>query len=388
MSSPPSLPAPLLLGERVEARYLAGAPVLVAEAPTLAIVLDPSGHSPAAASLSVRHGARQLARIGDAGDGVGTSFIASGGGAASYLSIRTASGGGSDVERVRLDAAGTVSVPADGHLAVASSANVDGALIVGGTMWAHEYGNLVDDFVSLTITRPPTANALAAAFRALSNFVVTHVGAGGGGGGGGSGGSGYSNGGSSNGGSSNGCGSEHAPSIPMPASAAWWRYIDADASEAVLSGPIATSGIYVTPGGCIVASSFCNLVPDFRVSDPSMPPSADALNAAYLQLSNFVVTQVARASILALDASDFPAPGVATTVQADAWIASVPDGVDRMLFPSSPLHPVQFCASGAAPAVSTIDAFQWVLERGTQPLLALSRTGDVASPGGALLIQP
>ena len=79
------------------------------------------------------------------------------------------------VERLRLGPGGFVTVPAAGTLNVLGRAFVGRDLLVEGTTYLESYGNLVDDFFSTSVTLPPTANALSAAYRSLSNLVVSRM---------------------------------------------------------------------------------------------------------------------------------------------------------------------------------------------------------------------
>ena len=264
---------PLRRGEKVQQRLSGATPVVVADASTLSFVLDPRGLSPLNSALTVRHGAKAVFTLAEAGDGTGSvisagdvhydvddgpdgSWGASNGSslgwngsgfsngswggsnacsnwafspsnawcsnqagsngswssngwsngacsngwsngassngsrrraaAPSYISFQTTgpqpssssdsnsdSGGPTSmtsmVERLRLGPGGFVTVPAAGTLNVLGRAFVGRDLLVEGTTYLESYGNLVDDFFSTSVTLPPTANALATAYRSLRN---------------------------------------------------------------------------------------------------------------------------------------------------------------------------------------------------------------------------
>lgn len=184
----------VLPGERVQMRLVGTSPLVVAESRQLAFVLDPSGSAPGNASMTVRHGASPMLAVADSGDG-GVHLSAGDGSAAALLLLSNAASDGSNgpvvssymsfrtpdldarvgyKERLRVG-------PASVDVAVCATVARD--LTVNGNFYATYYNNLVDNYTSASIVQPPTANALASAFRALSNLVVTHICSGGGGGG-------------------------------------------------------------------------------------------------------------------------------------------------------------------------------------------------------------
>ena len=365
--------APLRPGEKVQLRLAGASPVMVSDSGQLAIVLDPSGCN-AASSLSgsnssalvLRHGDRQVMALVDVGDGDGSALTVGGLHApSSYLSVCTtdATSGSSNgsssngsssngsiaprqKERLRVGPGNVVSLPPDGFLAVGGSASIGKDVLVRGMLYASRYDNLVDNWTSPSMTQPPTANALAGAFAALSNLLMMRTG-----------GLAWSHEvwssnatWSSNAAawSSNAtwssnlvtdsktgvlswtpsnvvawspsnvvswtpsnvvCWSSNASSNPVaPGSSSglarcasmdsldsWTTTASSGSTDAMTTGAIACASLRVDRGGCVNAYSFCNLIDDYRVSDYALPPTANALNAAYVQLSNFVVSQLTRA---------------------------------------------------------------------------------------------
>lgn len=334
--------AAILPGEKVQMRMVGSAPVMVAESRQLSIVLDPSGAAPGNAVLNVRHGARSMLTVGDSGDG-GVDLSVGGLDGSSnelvYMSFKTPSHEGA-VERVRLSQA-------------AMDVSVDGAfernLTVYGCFNAASYINLVDSYASTSLVQPPTANALSSAYRALSNMVVT-----------------YTNGMNP--------GSNTPTDIVLP------EGFDPSAADAMVTGSLLCTNMFVSPNGSLTASSFCNLVQDFSLTSLSMPPSANALNTAYLQLSNMVVSKIRSAThSLARSNVTFEVP--ANSFQSDMWIVSEPDDANRMLFPSAPDLPALFEAGpGSLPGAL---AFVW--RASGSNAMSLTRGGELFAQGGIVV---
>ena len=337
--------------DRVHQRMAGSNAVIVAESKTFGIVLDPSHAAPCNAVFTLRHADAPMLTVADTVDGCGVSLTAG----KSYASV-VACG----VERARFGPRG---LQAD-EVRVCSNLTVDGSL------HAERYENLVDDYVSYALFQPPTANALTRAFEALSNLIVSSGGGGGGGGGGGWGG-----------------GGEEGD--------AFAEY-EARFGDAAMMGALACADLMVAPGGSVSARSFCNLVNDFRRSNLNMPPTANALNAAYIQLSNFVTTRIEGAlggpggggagggagggCGVAVGCGD-GGSGSGSNVwvvrdgrwQTDLWLQSS-DGVDR----------VRYGASGGTAWSSPPDAFSSACFRwadGLTDLMSVSSTGDLHVAG-------
>ncbi|KAG1657479.1 hypothetical protein FOA52_001394, partial [Chlamydomonas sp. UWO 241] len=342
---------PFKAGERVQQRYAAQAahprPVVVADAETLAFVLDPAGRALLGGSnggevaLSVRQGNRQLAALGNVAPGsdaalagaVGVRLAAgdvdASSGYPTYLSIQTA---GVDttpdaslamVERLRVGPGNAVTLSPGTDLDVLASATVRQDLTVQGSFFSSTYLNLVDNHTSSSIFLPPTANALRAAFVSLSNYVATTV-------------------------ASNaialagaGCGNNSggAPGAVAPG--------------ALVVPSIACTNMWVT--GAFGAASYCNLVTDYTVSDPTRPASASALYAAYTQLSNHMALTMATHHLLhaggngsgsgssngngngSSNGSNVNGSGSVTDAsgfRSDVWLPTPEDGIGRLLFPA------------------------------------------------------
>ena len=333
---------------------------MVSEANNMIMVMDPAGVSPGSASLVVAHGPAPMLTVSQMGDNAGTALIA--GDPADCNAYMAAVTGG--VERLRV---GPEHVAVFKDFVANEDVRIEGNAVVYGSMYASRYDNLIDDFTSPSIFQPPTAAALARAFVTLSNFAgslaVCHQPYGGG---------------SNIGGSGSNIGGSNAA----------WCFEDA---EAVLMGSIAVTDLLVLPGGSVNARSFCNLVDNFRSSELSLPPTAHALNAAYVQLSNFVVTRLAEAETLFSVAyegdddggmsnssssssiiSNLMHPPPASQIQADMWIPST-DGVDRLFFDA--MSTVTASPGGFAwRSSSFLDA--------ALPLMSLSADGSVEVRGG------
>lgn len=386
---------PLKTGERIQQRLAGTTPVIVADANTLAFVLDPRLTTPSNATLSIRHGPSTLMSISDLGQGgadLGQGAILAGGEASglaysnaatlppSSISLRTTTAGleGGD----QTDAMVERLVVGPGDIVTSQSDfRVVGDMLVEGPAYLSEYTHLVDDFMSSSITVPPTANALKTAYLSLSNLIVNRMLTG----------PDFS---WSSNYASNGCGcGPFSPLLPPEwnplalSNYGWWVAEHGQAEDAIVAGPVACTTLFVAPGGSVVASSYCNLVDSYLVSDVTMPPTADALNAAYLQLSNLVVLKVRDAELKSRFYSNLPPDWLSNlghaSFGADVWLTSDPDGFDRLRFPSASNAPVEFAAGPATTAAS--EAFAWT-DFEKAPLMTLRQGGDLLVEGFNLAV--
>lgn len=339
-------------------------PVVLAEAHNMAFVLDPYGAAPSAASFAVRHGATPVIAFEEAGDNVGV-LVKSGapGVSNAYLALSTAG-----TEHLRLGGTCGAGVTVETDLVARKQVCVYGDTAVHGGLYAARYDNLVDDFISTTPFLPPTANALARAFTTLSNLVVLTAG--------GCGGGTHSS--SSNNSNYDGwCGES------------WTGATLSDTNvDATLMGPVACADLVVLPGGSVTARSFCNLVDSFHESNLGLPPTANALNAAYVQLSNFVITRMAD-FITSMAASDGHACG-----STAGWHSNVPTSVSAagfqaaMWLPSTDdVNRIRFNARGptilSAPPDSHGNCFRFMSSTSQDDALTISSNGALIAAGGA-----
>eukprot|EP00798_Chlamydomonas_sp_ICE-L_P029723 gene29723-biopygen4343 len=159
----------------------------------------------------------------------------------------------------------------------------DSLVVQNGAISVTNFDNLVDDFITNSLILPPTANALATAYVTLSNLIVSRVAS------------------ASTGGANNE--SYYGSRIPT-------------GSETMQMGSIACAYM-------------------------DQPPSAYALNMAYVQLSNYVQTKLATLNTTlsvmegyggntstSNNSIQLPSDGM---WQTDMWLQSA-DGTDRMLF--------------------------------------------------------
>eukprot|EP00798_Chlamydomonas_sp_ICE-L_P009357 gene9357-biopygen9279 len=183
----------------------------------------------------------------------------------------------------------------------------DSLVVQNGAISATNFDNLVDDFITNSPILPPTANALATAYVTLSNLIVSRVAS------------------ASTGGANNE--SYYGSRIPT-------------GSETMQMGSIACADVVA---GSLMAYTYCNLPADFRCAFMDQPPSAYALNMAYVQLSNYVQTKLATLN-MTLSVMEGGYGGNTSTFnnsiqlpisdgmwQTDMWLQSA-DGTDRMLF--------------------------------------------------------
>eukprot|EP00798_Chlamydomonas_sp_ICE-L_P027559 gene27559-biopygen5880 len=181
----------------------------------------------------------------------------------------------------------------------------DSLVVQNGAISATNFDNLVDDFITNSLILPPTANALATAYVTLSNLIVSRVAS------------------ASTGGANNE--SYYGSMIPT-------------GSETMQMGSIACADVVA---GSLMAYTYCNLPVDFRCAYMDQPPSAYALNMAYVQLSNYVQTKLATLNTTlsvmegyggntstSNNSIQLPSDGM---WQTDMWLQSA-DGTDRMLF--------------------------------------------------------
>lgn len=339
-------PTAVLPGEKVQMRLVGSAPIVVAESRQLSFVLDPAGVAPGNASFTVRHGPSPMLSVADSGDGgvdLSAGSVADGGPSNQqqvpvYMSFRTPNRGTpSQVERLRLSEA-ALDVSVNGTFA--------GDLSVYGQLNVGSYVNLVDSYASASILQPPTANALACAYRSLSNMVVTYT-------------------------------NTSSQSTSSVSGAVLPDGFDPAAADAMVTGSLLCTNLYVSPNGSLVASSFCNLAQDYEATSLTVPPSANALNAAYLHLSNMVVNKI-RSAANSLVRSNVTYQVATNSLQADSWIVSEPDKANRILFPSAPNVPAVFAAGpGNLPGGL---AFAW--RAAGSNLMTLARGGALAVSGG------
>jgi len=349
---------PLLSGERVQLRLAGQKPVLVADAESLALVMDPSHLTASvpfgcnAATFTVRRGSQPLVGISSVSGDATASVLDVGGiaGGATYLSVRTAGTDGTSdasmrmTERLRVGPGNQVSLPEATELVAYGNASVHRDLTIYGGLYATRYLNLVDDYITPSITRPPTANALRTAFIALSNLII----------------------GSGNNGSSM-CGTTTSKE---------WFSVPAVSCVAVDS------------------ASYCNIVQDYLVSDARRPPSSAALAASYAQLSNYVALQIQQVRYEAQhetysnlwmngDSNSNSSSSTCVSVATDMWITGG-SGSQRMWFPAEGTqHPTRFetpAAAAAAAAAAESAAFQW--SASSNVLLTLSHGGGLAVEAG------
>jgi hypothetical protein len=336
------------LQERVHLRMPGSNPGLfLGEAPALSIALDAAARDPpGAASLTLRHGSNRFLVMNETVDTVGTvgASIRSGRPGNPFASLTIQ-------DRLKVGPDGTVT----DDLIVTENAHVMNHLVVAGDLNATAYTNLVDSFTSPAIFQPPTAGALGRAYVDLSNLVAYHVAA--------------------------------RSTTEEPD----W------VADAMQTGPVACTDLYVLSGGAVRAGSYCNLVHDFRaLPTQHVPPSAYALNAAYVQLSNYVVLQLRDlretshyyhrhpmwSNALAETPGATLVPGL-TAMPSDLWIQSAADGADRFMFATS--GPTQF----ASPSSAASDAFRWLSsmpDGGMTELMTLSSTdGRLLVQGGAFI---
>ena len=363
---------PLRSNEKVQQLFRGSNPVAVADASTLSYVLDPRLSTPCNSSFSIRHGRSAVVTLGETGDGRGT-YLAAGDAtrcnASSYLSLQTTHAVSATsnvmVERVRIGQEGLVTIASNSTLNIVGNAVFYGSTVFNGVTYYGGYGNLVNNYTSSSLILPPTANALSLAYSSLSNLLVSRLN------------SFYSS------------NALYAPDLAFLAASAsnapygWW--IAQNGNETLVAGPVACSTLFVAPGGCIVASSYCNLVDNYAVSDMTRPPSADALNAAYLQLSNQIYMQIQQAQLYGIvnlnQGGAIPAwGGTATAFQSDMWLRSS-DGNNRVLFPSASNSPVTFSAGPSTSPSST--AFVWNCNLGVGgSVMSLSQGGTLSLAGG------
>jgi hypothetical protein len=180
----------------------------------------------------------------------------------------------------------------------------DIVVVEGGTIHATKYDNLIDDFNTQSLTMPPTANALAQAYTTLSNLIISR--------------------------------SISRPSSSTPSSLQY----PLSSGDDIKVGKLACTDVTT---GSFLAYTYCNLVVDFRGNTyMDQPVSAYALTSAYIQLSNYVQTELASVGTL-LQAGFSPTEAFGSSQQSllvsdgrwqsDIWLPSS-DGKDRIYFGS------------------------------------------------------
>lgn len=395
--------------ERVVQRFAASNAVVAVDGSSLGVVLDAGASlsNVQSANFTIRRGSNPLLSIADSNDGGHGTLLAAGkpSDCQAYFSFMTgdAAAVGSQVERVRIDCNG-ISVKGgaviNSNLYVNGSGFVDENLIVGGQFSASGYVGLVDDYYTPSPFVPASANALYSAYVALSNMIRQNSGSNNNGGGGNNS-NGTSNNNGGGGGSNNGpvepsgCGScdDACPLVPLgpyPNGGGWWGTQPlqsvtgccGDTLDPIETGVIACADLIVGPNGSVNALSFCNLIDDYRTCNViNMPPTANALNSAYLQLSNFVITQIAAAQLLGGGGgSGNTNNGIATSFQGAMWLKSTVDNADRFLF--GPGGPTQM---RAFPEVGTGYVYKWGLANAPSScnLMSVDGSGRLTTFGGA-----
>lgn len=337
-------------------------PTIVTDTASLSVVLNAYYSSNDNASeqqparLLIRHGSRPLLSIAEHDDGVGQQRRTRLDSMASVLELSGGAGGD-----LRVGPGASVSTSAS--LDVGGSACVRGDLSTSGAVSAlGGYVDLVDDFRSSSLIFPPTANALRAAYVELCNLATTlrppPPCEGGGGGGG---------------------------TVGIAT--------DGGATLRVQSLDVC---------GHVTAHSYCNLVQDYLSPSATRPPSAAALRAAYVHLSNYTAIQVRNAQRqqqLSCDGGSQATPPPCAGVPTDVWVW--PGGEDsviptdrvggRMFLPSvdeacSGVPPTAWATPVSGDEDDNCPAFVWYgvdpdsAPEAPQrlPLLTLTQQGDVA----------
>eukprot|EP00798_Chlamydomonas_sp_ICE-L_P012895 gene12895-biopygen12850 len=264
--------------------------------------MDPAIATPGNAALALRHGDNVFFTATEVADGKHSAVLRAG-----------------DPSHPDVGATLTLGVQANDALRISqtdvlfrTTAHMQSNLIVrdslvvqNGAISATKFDNLVDDFITNSLILPPTANALATAYVTLSNLIVSRVAA------------------AYTGGANNE--SYYGSRIPT-------------GSETMQMGSIACADVVA---GSLMAYTYCNLPVDFRCAYMDQPPSAYALNMAYVQLSNYVQTKLATLNTTlsvmegyggntstSNNSIQLPSDGM---WQTDMWLQSA-DGTDRMLF--------------------------------------------------------
>eukprot|EP00798_Chlamydomonas_sp_ICE-L_P002262 gene2262-biopygen10777 len=264
--------------------------------------MDPAIATPGNAALALRHGDDVFFTATEVADGKHSAVLRAGDpshpdvGATLTLGVQT-----NDALRIsQTDVLFRTTAHMQSNLIVR-----DSLVVQNGVISATNFDNLVDDFITNSLILPPTANALATAYVTLSNLIVSRVAS------------------ASTGGANNE--SYYGSMIPT-------------GSETMQMGSIACADVVA---GSLMAYTYCNLPVDFRCAYMDQPPSAYALNMAYVQLSNYVQTKLATLNTTlsvmegyggntstSNNSIQLPSDGM---WQTDMWLQSA-DGTDRMLF--------------------------------------------------------
>lgn len=339
--------------DRVHMRMLNSNPILVAESRSLGIVLDPDGTSPANATFALRHGFLPFLTMKEVGDGNQSTLIYSG---SSNNDFTFLSLGTTGVEKVRIS---TQDTKIRTNVSIQSNLLVnDNIVVLNGAVHASRYDNLIDDFVTHSIILPPTANALATAFTTLSNLIIT-----------------YANNIDSN-------------------SALVKNHND---DESLQMGSIACTDITT---GSFSAFTYCNLQTDFRQKYIDQPASSFALNAAYVQLSNYVQTQLA-STVTMIDSltSVYYGSGLVNNESnasvnantgnwySDMWLTTALDEQDRIFFTS--YGGTKFRSYTAHAVVNdgnnVLNDFEW-LDASYKPIMTLTQRDGLVLNNGSISV--